>query len=129
MEDYNIVNTSNIRIINPKRSKIEEKKCCLISDFDGVLTDSLPLIDEYVKEIDYEASDEYGRKLLSETNYYNAEKHRLEEERDFHSKEMKEIIEKLEELYRLRLRHYNHKDLVLEEVLPELRGRINYQKI
>ena len=123
----NFVNNLNI-VVDLKEDNIE-KKCCLISDFDGVLTDSLPLIDEYVKEIDYEASDEYGRKLIAETDSYNAEKHRLEEERNFYSKEMKEIDDKLQELYRLRLRHYNHKDLVLEEVLPEYRGRIDYSKI
>ena len=108
---------------------MEQKKCCLISDYDGVLVDSLPLIDEYVKEIDYKASDEYGRKLFERTDYLNKEKQRLEEERDIYGKEMQEINTELAELDRLRSKHYDHKDIILEEVNPEYRGLINYHEI
>ena len=108
---------------------MKNKEVCLISDFDGVLVDSLPLIDEYVKEIDYEASDEYGQNLIQRTDYYNREKQRLEEERDIYGKEMQEIIEMLDELYRLRVRHYDHKDRVLEEVEAKYKGLIKYKKI
>ena len=104
-------------------------ECCLISDFDGVLVDSLPLIDEYVKQIDYRASDEYRSKLIKRSNECNEEKQRLEEEQKFYGKEMYKIKQELLELEKKRLEHYDRKNIVLEEVYPEYRNRIGYNEI
>ncbi len=108
---------------------MEKKECCLVSDYDGVLVNSLPLIDEYVKSIDYEASDEYGRLLFEQTDILNKEKQRLEEERNIYGNEMDEINRKLLDLSKLRTRHFEHKDIVLEEVYEHLRGLIDYKTI
>ena len=108
---------------------MDKLNVCLISDFDGVIMDSLPLIDGHVKKLDYKASDEYCKKLVDQSNYCHMEKQRLEEEQKFNSKEYLAIIAEIEELRRKRKEHYDHKNIVLEEVYPETRNKIPYDEI
>ena len=107
----------------------ERKECCIISDFDGVIVNSLPLIDEYVQELDYKASDKYRKELVDRSNACHLEKQRLEEEQKFDGYEMDIIVQEIAELQRKRKDHYDRKNIVLEEVYPEFRNKIDYQKI
>ena len=108
---------------------MEKLDVCLVSDFDGVLVNSLPLIDEYVKRIDYKASDEYRKILVDRSNQLHILKQQLEEEQKFNSNEYRAVIEEIEELRRKRYEHYDRKNVVLEEVYPEYRNRIDYNAI
>lgn len=101
----------------------------LILDCDGVIFDSLPLIDEQVKKIDEIASDEYGRKLLIAKDRIDREIDYLEDERDTNSKRMQNLLRRRENIIALRREHYDHKDIVLEEVYPQFEGLINYDII
>ncbi len=106
-----------------------KKDCCLVSDFDGVIVNSLPLIDEDVKKLDYIASDEYKRILIAESNACHLRKQQLEEEQKFYGYEMEEVKRKIAELQRKRKEHYDHKNIVLEEVDPQFRNKIGYGRI
>lgn len=100
----------------------------LILDCDGVIFDSLKLIDVEVQKIKYEASDAYLQKLIKDSKKLHDRLHDLEQERD-DSSELRKIKSSILKLSKLRLTHFDHKDLVLEEVLPEYKNRIDYSKI
>lgn len=103
------------------------EKPSLILDCDGVLYDSTPIIDEQVQKINYYASDKYGAELKRRSMEIDARRYELEEERsDYYSKEMVDLRRQADELAKLRKMHFDLKDLVLEEVLSEYRGLINY---
>ena len=94
----------NGNIIEPKDLK---NKFILVLDHDGIIHPN-ELIEEYVKKIDYRASDEYRLAL---------------------SKMMDEREPNEEELSLLIREHYFMKDQVLEEVKEEFKGKIPYDLI
>ncbi len=101
----------------------------LILDCDGVIFDSLPLIDEYVQKIKYEASDAYSDELDFEELKIRAMLHRYEKERSNNPEEYGLIQKRIKNIEKRRIEHYDYKDLVLEEVISEYQNRINYDEI
>ena len=84
------------------------KKKILVLDCDGILFDSLKLIDEQVETINYMGSDSYKNDITQRID---------ERDRNF-------------DLWNERLRlHYIIKDQILEEVFPKYQNRINYDVI
>ena len=79
---------------------MEEKKCCGIYDFDGVLAPGEELIDKYVWEICREASNAYCEELFNRQNELIRIEQRLEQERDVFGLEMIEVQRELEEINR-----------------------------
>ena len=98
----------------------------LIVDCDGVFYDTLPVIDEQVKKVNYYASDEYGNKLKMDSLNLHNRKYKLEEERSNNCRELLLLEKQIENSTQMRKMHFDLKDLVLEEVLREYKNRINY---
>ena len=105
------------------------KEKYLILDCDGVIFDSLELIDQQVRKIEYKASDEYYRYLLSETEKAHERLHVWEEERSNDLDEHDSIICEIGYYTHLRKEHFKMKDLVLEEALPQYKNLIDYDKV
>lgn len=101
----------------------------LILDCDGVIFDSIPLIDEYVKNIKYEASDAYKKELDSKELKARLMLNKFEEERSNNPSEYGLLKKTIRDIERKRKEHYEHKDCVLEEALKEYKDRINYKAI
>ena len=108
---------------------MEEKKCCGIYDFDGVLVPGEELIDKYVWEICKEASNAYCEELFKRQNELIRIEQRLEQERDVFGPEMIEVQRELEEIDRNIKRHFILKDQVLEETEEKYKNKINYNEI
>lgn len=107
-----------------------EKKCYFNTDVDGVIIPGQELMDEYVyNDIDKIASDRYRYELVARINELRKKKEELEDEQRFFCPEMKEIEREIKEYERKKAIHYEHKNMVLEEVTPELEGRIPYDEI
>ena len=94
----------NGNIIDPKDLK---NKFVLVLDHDGIIHPN-ELIEEYIKKIDYRASDEY-KSILS----------KMMDERELTDERFNYLIRE----------HYFIKDQVLEEVKEEFRGKIPYDVI
>ena len=105
-----------------------ENDLVLALDCDGVLVNSVPLLDKCVGEINYVASDEFGKIIAKE--------HRMREKYLFetyfnndlelynkYSKMEQDLFNKLLKVNRIT------KDEVLEEIYPIYQNRINYFKI
>ena len=108
---------------------MEDKKCCGIFDFDGVLLPGEDLIDKYVEEICEEASDAYCRKLYKQQEELMKIRQRMEQERDIYGPGMEEIEREEEELRKKIKLHFMLKDQVLEETEEKYRNKIPYGKI
>ena len=101
----------------------------LILDCDGVIFDSLPLIDECVQKINYKASDAYKKELDTEEIKAIFMKNKWEEERSNNPSELGIIKKRMSDVKRKKKEHYEYKDMVLEEVNYEYENRIDYYKI
>ena len=101
----------------------------LVLDCDGVIFDSLPLIDNYVKNIKYIASDSYKRELDQEEFRARLMLNKWEEERSNDPNQYGLIKKRIKDVERKRKEHYEYKDKVLEEVTDKYKGKIDYQKI
>ena len=102
----------------------------LVLDCDGVIFDSLRLIDEYVRDIEYIASDEYKEKFLDpKSAEANASKDQYEDERSNNPNALRQIENLIIEIENLKDVHYEYKDRVLEEADEKYVGRIDYDKI
>ena len=100
------------------------------SDIDGVMIDGLGMIDRYVYDIDKIASDRYYKEeILASLNTLLAKKEELESLQRFNSSEMKDLIREIKYYEGLKSEHYEHKNIVLEEALPEYVNRIPYDDI
>lgn len=108
---------------------MENKNCCGIYDFDGVLLPGENLADKYVEEVCKEASDAYGRILFNKQNELIRIRQRMEQERDVYGPDMNEIEEELSEIDRKLKIHFILKDQVLEETEERFRNKIPYKKI
>jgi len=108
---------------------MEEKYCCNILDFDGVLVPGEELMDEYIKLFCYEATNEYCEKLFKRQSDLVLIQQQLEEDRNIYGKEMHEIINELEEIKKLLVKHFDLKDQVLEEANDKYRNKIDYKEI
>ena len=100
----------------------------LLLDCDGVIFNSLSLIDEQVEKILYAASAKYLTELIAQLDFLVKKRNQMQEDRESEEKieEVKDSIKKLE--YQ-KDKHYLTKDYVLEEVCPHFRKLINYFKI
>lgn len=101
----------------------------LLLDCDGVIFDSLPLIDKYVQKVFYKASDKYCKELDSKIMKLTEEYYRWLDERSNSKEELEEVSSKLSEYIAKRKEHYVFKDQVLEEVYQEFKNKINYFEI
>lgn len=101
----------------------------LVIDCDGVIFDSLPLIDEYVKKIKYIASDAYKKELDQEEFGARLMLNRWEEDRSNDTHQHNLIRKKIRDVEKKRKEHYEYKDKVLEEVTDRYKGKIDYEKI
>ena len=102
----------------------------LILDCDGVIFDSLGLIDEQVQQIEYKASDKYHDEVITSAKRYHDLLYKLEYERANDYEEEKHIIHrKLADLGEERERCRLLKDIVLEEVYHKYEDRIDYYSI
>lgn len=108
---------------------MDNKKCCGIYDYDGVLLPGEELMDNYIEPVCHEATNAYGETLFSEQIKLVEKKQSLELERDIYGCEMAEIIDELAELERKIKRHFELKDQVLEETEKEYENIINYDEI
>ena len=108
---------------------MEEKKCCGIYDYDGVLVPGEELMDYYIEPVCKEATNAYGEGLFRRQLELTLEKQRLEQDRDIYGSEMLEIEDELEEIERKLKRHFELKDQVLEETEPQFQNIINYDEI
>ncbi len=104
-------------------------KKLLLLDCDGVIFDSTRLIDREVQNIEYMASDKYCDELNRLSARYHSDLHKLEIERSNNSEKEKSLRTSIEEVGRRRKHHFYLKDMVLEEVLPKYKNRINYDEI
>ena len=100
---------------------MEEKLCCGIFDFDGVILPGEELIDKYVWEICKEASNAYCDMLFSQQSKLITIQQRLEQERDIYGPEMEEVKNELAEIERKIKIHFDLKDQVLEETEEKYR--------
>mgnify|MGYP002626933860 CR=1 FL=1 len=107
---------------------MKNKNRYLILDFDGVLGDTISIIDQYVQKIDYEASDKREKEikikiidLEKQIEDYDAEHASIER--------LSDLKNKLKVEKQAKVNHFNRKDLVLEEVLDEYKNIIPYHKI
>ena len=66
---------------------MEEKVCCGIYDFDGVLLPGEELMDVYVQKINREASNAYCEELFKEQAVLLKQKQELEDELDLYDLE------------------------------------------
>lgn len=101
----------------------------LLLDCDGVIFDSNKLIDKYVQKIEYRACDKYCDTLNRLSRKYHDELHLLETERANDYTKEDRIRKAIAEIGKLRKEHFFIKDMVLEEVLPQYKNRIDYYKI
>lgn len=101
----------------------------LILDCDGVIFDSLPLIDEYVQKINYKASDAYKNELDTEEIKAIFMKNKWEEERSNNPQELGAIKKRIISVQKKKQEHYEYKDMVLEEVRHEYENKIDYYNI
>ena len=101
----------------------------LVLDCDGVIFDSLPLIDEYVKNIKYIASDAYKNELDKEEFKARFMLNKWKEERSNDPIQHDLIKKMIRDVERKRNEHYEYKDKVLEEVSQRYKGKIDYHKI
>ena len=108
---------------------MKEKKCCGIYDYDGVFLPGEELMDRYIETVCREATNRYGEELFARQLELTKEKQRLEMERDIYSPEMKEIVRELVEIEEKIKKHFELKDLVLEESEPKYENVINYDEI
>jgi len=108
---------------------MEEKYCCNILDFDGVLVPGEDLMDEYIMEFCKKATNAYCEKLFKKQSELIKIQQQLEEERNIYGKEMHELILELEELKKKIKMHFDLKDQVLEETEEKYRNKINYEEI
>jgi hypothetical protein len=106
---------------------MEKLKICNILDFDGVLVPGEILMDEYIKEFCYKASNEYCDKLFKMQSELVEQQQLLEEERN--DSLLAEVLKELEELDRKIKQHFVFKDQVLEESEPQYQNKINYADI
>ena len=104
-------------------------KKLLLLDCDGVIFDSNRLIDEQVQKIYYCASDKYctylndlAARLQNEIDQLNMERPNDSELKKSKEREKEAVKELISD-------HFYAKDMVLEEVLPEYKNRIDYFKI
>ena len=108
---------------------MENKMCCGIYDYDGVLVPGEQLMDRYIEPVCKEATNTYGEKLFERQLELIGEKQHLELDRDVYGSEMDEIILELAEIERKIKRHFELKDQVLEETEPKYQNIINYDEI
>lgn len=104
-------------------------KKMLLLDCDGVIFNSNELIDQCVQKIYFCASDKYCKylndlasKLQSEIDQLNMERPNDSELKKSKERERQAVKELIND-------HFYAKDMVLEEVLPEYKDRIDYFKI
>ena len=108
---------------------MENKLCCGVYDYDGVLVPGEQLMDYYIEPVCREATTAYGEKLFDRQIELISEKQRLEIDRDIYGKEMDEIVKELVELEKKIDRHFELKDQVLEETEKKYENIINYDEI
>ena len=108
---------------------MEEKICCGVYDYDGVLVPGEELMDYYIEPVCIEATNSYGEKLFERQIELISEKQRLEIDRNIYGSEMEEILEELDELERKIKKHFELKDQVLEETEKKYENIINYDEI
>ena len=102
----------------------------LILDVDGIIFNSLPLIDEEVRKINYTASDKFYNKVRMVEVELNKRYRDLEYERANNLSEVTyEYFNHEERIATLIKHHFEMKDRVLEEVDPKFRNRIDYSKV
>ncbi len=113
----------------------EEKICCGIYDYDGVLVPGEDLMDEQIiancgphKEA-IEATNVYAEKLFQRQIELIQEKQELELERDIFDYRMREIVKELKDIEEKIKRHFIIKDQVLEETEKKYENLIDYNKI
>lgn len=107
-----------------------DNKHILVLDLDGVIFNSLKLIDMRVKAIDERATDSYLARLIERSEELQKELYQLEYERVNDCDDIKaDIMFELEKILRLRREHFDLKDIVLEEVFDEYRDAIDYHNI
>lgn len=106
------------------------KKYILVLDLDGVVFNSLKLIDSMVYRIEEKASDWYLQKNNKEIRDLSEELRQLKYERvSITNRRREEIERRIAELERLNDEHFEYKDLVLEEVFDKYKGLIGYSNI
>lgn len=108
---------------------MEDKKCCGVYDYDGVLVPGEELMDYYIEPVCREATNAYGEKLFERQLELIGEKQRLEIDRDIYGNEMDEILEELTEIEKKLKKHFELKDQVLEETEKKYENIINYDEI
>lgn len=108
---------------------MENKICCGVYDYDGVLVPGEELMDYYIEPVCHEATNAYGESLFERQLELITEKQRLELDRDVYGREMDEIIAELAELERKIKKHFDLKDQVLEETEKKYENIINYDEI
>ena len=107
-----------------------QNKPILVVDLDGVIFDSLPLIDEIVGNIDIRATDKYLRQLEEREEKIRKKINQLEYERVNDCDDIKmDLLFELDKVSKLKREHYDYKDQVLEEVYPMYKGLIDYFEI
>lgn len=100
----------------------------LLLDCDGVIFNSLSLIDEQVEKILYMACAKYLLELNMQIELLEKKRNQMQEERESDEK-ISEIENAIKKLEQQKKKHYLSKDYVLEEVCPHFRKLINYFKI
>ncbi len=100
----------------------------LLLDCDGVIFNSLSLIDEQVEKILYAASAKYLMELNAQIEILEKQRNQMQEDRESDEK-IKEVDNAINKLEYQKSKHYLAKDYVLEEVCPHFRKLINYFKI
>lgn len=108
---------------------MEEKICCGIYDYDGVLVPGEELMDYYIEKVCKEATNAYGDKLFARQLELTKEKQTLEEDRDIYNDYYKSIVEELVEIEKKIRKHFELKDQVLEETEKKYQNIINYDEI
>ena len=108
---------------------MENKICCGIYDFDGVLLPGEELMDKYVIKICEKASNAYCDKLFARQSELIKVQQRMEQERDVFGPEMRAVQRELEELRKKIEEHFMLKDQVLEETEEKYKNKIPYKDI
>ncbi len=108
---------------------MDEKKCCGIYDYDGVLVPGEILMDEYIKDVCPDAMNSHEEQLIQRQIELTKEELRLIQERNIHGLEMREVKKELDDIAAKLDRHFMLKDQVLEETEPKYKNIIDYDEI
>lgn len=112
-----------------KKLIIDKKICGNGLDFDGVLAPGEELMDNYIRPVCKEATNEYCRELFSYQRELIVVQQQLEEDRNIYGHEMRQVKAELTEISRKLKIHFDLKDQFLEEADPKYKNVIKYFEI